>query len=437
MTFDETLETTKHVCDCCGAEVECEDDLIPVYLPRSRWMPRVISDYVCEKCANDPDQYGYDDVDGRLYAMADLVWIEDAEEYVNITRAEDDYYQCDECGKWFTRDSVQVDDDGNVVCNHCFSAYDYSICEDCGRLIRGGEAYFTNDGEYAYCEYCWENNGHNGEDLIHEYGYKPNPYFHRHDSSDEERINKLFMGVELEIDKGDYKVSCAEELTDLGDSETLFYLKSDCSLDDGIEIVTHPCTLQYHLNDFPWNDIHKIARRNGFTSHDANTCGLHVHVSKAALGDTDMEKDLTTAKIIMLVDRFWDEMVSFSRRDYQRLARWACKPNAEMEDTDSEEDIIRKSKELSYNRYYAVNLCNWNTIEFRLFRGTLNVNTILATLQFVDNLVRFAKEIRVADIQNAKFINICNYHMYPELKMYLEQRGLIEGTVAVEENEVA
>ena len=37
-------------------------------------------------------------------------------------------------------------------------------------------------------------------------------------------------------------------------------------------------------------------------------------------------------------------------------------------------------------RYTCVNLTNRDTIEFRMFRGTLKYNTLIATLQLVDRI---------------------------------------------------
>ena len=42
-------------------------------------------------------------------------------------------------------------------------------------------------------------------------------------------------------------------------------------------------------------------------------------------------------------------------------------------------------------RYYAVNLSNDDTIEFRLFRGTLNPNSFFATLELVNAIVCYSR----------------------------------------------
>ena len=53
--------------------------------------------------------------------------------------------------------------------------------------------------------------------------------------------------------------------------------------------------------------------------------------------------------------------------------------------------------------YYAINIANENTIEFRIFRGTLNLNTIMATLQLVNNMAITAKNKTVNEIKAMRF----------------------------------
>ena len=48
--------------------------------------------------------------------------------------------------------------------------------------------------------------------------------------------------------------------------------------------------------------------------------------------------------------------------------------------------ILEKAKSGCNGRYVAVNLNNYHTIEFRLFRGTLKYNTFIATLQMVNHI---------------------------------------------------
>ena len=73
-------------------------------------------------------------------------------------------------------------------------------------------------------------------------------------------------------------------------------------------------------------------------------------------------------------------------------------------DIPTESYIHRTNKTGNHDyHYYAVNLTNENTIEFRMFRGTLKVDTFLATLQFVNNCIIAAKTKSAEEIQQMKF----------------------------------
>ena len=176
---------------------------------------------------------------------------------------------CDHCAERVYEENA-VEDDMHTLCDHCFDEY-YVRCEDCNRIIHRDRAYWDND-DNAYCASCWDE--HN--DVIHEYSYTPDLVFHgkglRH------------FGVELEIDDGGTVNSNAQKLLDIANANAEnLYIKTDGSLDEGLELVTHPMTLEYHLNEMPWAEVLRKAQSMGYLSHAAGTCGLHVHISRLAL----------------------------------------------------------------------------------------------------------------------------------------------------------
>jgi len=230
----------------------------------------------------------------------------------------------------------------------------------------------------------------------------------------------LFYGVELEVDDGDDDSICSK----LCEIEEI-YLKHDGSLSCGFEIVTHPATLDYHANSLPWADICSIVRKAGYKSHDTSTCGLHIHASRAGFGGSVIEQDLTIAKIILLIDRWYDSyIVQFARRDIDKMRRWADKPNADIQPGDNEGDAVCKSKKSANSRYKAVNLCNCNTVEFRFFKGTLKRDTIIASVQWVDTIIQYCRNTPLKDLFNATWDDIFSNTGHEELTNYLKQRNL-------------
>lgn len=67
------------------------------------------------------------------------------------------------------------------------------------------------------------------------------------------------------------------------------------------------------------------------------------------------------------------------------MNRWATRYSYE----SSPKAIMDKAKK-SYGYYVAINLCNYHTIEFRLFGETLKYNTIIATLELVNKICEIA-----------------------------------------------
>lgn len=344
-----------------------------------------------------------------------------------------EYNRCDECDDYFDDESCHRDEEGHCVCDNCFDRYGYHHCENCDTLITGDEIHWDDDDDCAYCDECYSEHYHRNS--IHNYGYKPTPIFFK---SDNER-SKLFMGVELEVDNGEDAGDTAFSITDTMefDGDDHVYCKHDGSLNDGIEIVSHPCTLRYHMEQMPWQDVMQVALNNGFTSHNARTCGLHVHVSRNFFGSDETEQDLAIAKLIMLIDKFWDNVTKFSRRGQSELNRWAHKNDIDIKENDLVDEIKEKmNSQKSQGRYHAINLCNYSTIEFRLFRGTLRYETFIATLQFVQTMCLYAKSVSLNDIYSVTWNDIFLNTEFTELRIYMQCRGLLPTATIVEDEEV-
>lgn len=313
---------------------------------------------------------------------------------------------CDHCG---SRIFVE-DDEGNgriSLCNRCFSNF-YTTCDRCGRLIRNEDAYYPDDDDdIPYCHSCYEEHS-----LIHHYSFKPDPVFY----GDGDR----FFGVELEVDCGGESSSNAKKMLDIANESVWhIYCKHDGSLDEGFEIVTHPMTLDYHSNSMPWQSVLRKLKEMGYRSHQTSTAGLHVHVNRDSLGCTYHEQEETIARILYLVEKFWEELVKFSRRTLAQLDRWAARYGFK----DSPQDILKTAKG-GYGRYTSVNLSNEETVEFRIFRGTLKYDSILATLQLVDQLCRVAFLMSDEEIRHLSWTTFVAGCTQPELIQYLKERRL-------------
>ena len=83
-----------------------------------------------------------------------------------------------------------------------------------------------------------------------------------------------------------------------------------------------------------------------------------------------------------------------------------------------------KAKSGSLGRYCAVNLCNYKTIEFRIFRGTLKYNTLIAALQFVDEICSAAFSMSENELDKQSWTDFVKGIKHSELIQYLKERQL-------------
>ena len=313
---------------------------------------------------------------------------------------------CLDCTEYFGRD-----EDGATgrSCPSC--ATNYFTCANCGDRL-----HMDDYGEDGWCARCWEeSNEESDEDVLPCYHegctrliFLPND------------LSSLYFGVELETDNYSQRAEACEELERLSQDRSLFWYENDGSLSHGIEIISQPATLEYHLACFPWEQIVAIVRQQGGSSHNTSTCGMHIHLSRnffAGAGRT-----LGCLKLVYLFEKFWDEICTFSRRADNEDAQ---KHRTRVFDGTPHRTKLQHLRE-AY-RYRCVNLVPKDTLEIRTFRGTLRVETILASIEFVDFLARLAKRASVKVLQAltwAELIQDIERKKYKYLISYMEKVGL-------------
>ncbi len=103
---------------------------------------------------------------------------------------------------------------------------------------------------------------------------------------------------------------------------------------------------------------------------------MHVHVSRAPLDTYTIAKmqvfinsPLNRAKVIKIAGRCSDRWAKFCDKD------------------------LRNGANRNDDRYEAINLQNYGTIEFRIFKGTLHAGHVLANIEFVEALCQWALQV--------------------------------------------
>ena len=351
---------------------------------------------ICSECGAVLTEQTASVIDGEIYCP-------DCMERLTTT--------CDCCGRRILR--CDAESDGCIMlCRHCYE-YSYTRCEGCGCIVSNDEANYVDGDDYPYCDECYRKIE---EEPIKSYGYKPEPIFYG--------SGNLFYGVELEIDKGGERGDYADEILNTANAHNLhLYAKHDGSIDDGFELVSHPMTLEYHTNTMNWSDVMDMALSLDYRSHQTQTCGLHIHVNRKAFGnDYDTQED-SISRIVHFVEMHWNELLKFSRRTEANMNRWASRYGI----STTAKDTYKNAKAKHCGRYVAINLENYSTIEFRIFRGTLRYKTFLATLQLVDEICNLAIKLSDRELEGmswSDFVIQVDSINKPELIEYLKARRL-------------
>ena len=409
LKHSETGEIYDIVCGpffLCSAPTDSEnfesllDDLIEKY-SKVFALPK----FVCTSCGNEFYREQLSPFDGELLCPSCLS---------NQT------VYCSCCDRRIWTDG-NVGTDAQPLCQDCFDDH-FERCTACNALIRRGDTFFRGDD--PYCQECYHSVC--DRDAIHDYYYKPTPIFYGE--------GKRFFGVELEIDGAGEDSDNAAEILHIANAEQpLTYCKHDGSLDEGFEIVTHPMTLDFHLRSMPWEQIVEKAKKLGYTSHQAGTCGLHVHINRTAFGSTESTQDAAIARTLFFFEKFWDELLKFSRRTQGQLNQWAARYGYK----DQPKEILDHAKSGRHaGRYTAVNLTNADTVEFRMFRGTLKYTTLIATLELLDCIIDAAIYLTDDDLKAMSWSSFVIGCTQPELMQYLKERRLYVNEPVESEGEV-
>ena len=117
------------------------------------------------------------------------------------------------------------------------------------------------------------------------------------------------------------------------------------------------------------------------------------------------------------------------------MNRWAARYGYK----NSPKEILEDAKKGCNGRYACVNITNYHTIEFRMFRGTLKYNTLIATLELVDKICELATDLTDTELKSVSwydFVGSLDDSTEPELITYLKERQLYINTpITAEEDD--
>lgn len=253
---------------------------------------------------------------------------------------------------------------------------------------------------------------------IHEYNYKPKYIHHKLDIED----SPLLLGAEIEVagntnengkdNRESVVKKCIQIMNRSGsDDENLIYSTRDSTVQ--IELDTMPCSLEYHKT-LNYKQMFEYLDKQGYKGHDADNAGLHIHADRKYLGQTELMQQLTIAKILYILEKFNDEICVIARRNnsYSEFV-------GNGKDESSIVDLYGKYK--NKGKRAALNLQHPETIEFRCFRSTLKYETFILTLEFVQDIINYAKSINIEETEFIQWNDLMDTFSN-ELKLYYKKR---------------
>ena len=443
--------------------------------------------FVCHDCESETDNED------------DVIYLEYVEDYVCTDCLDENYFNCDRCDDATLNDDMYVvQPNDNGWCEHCYENYSV-YCESCDCSY---DEDVVSVNEYNYCEDCdEEREERNGSDGIHPYSYKPDIIvglmkFNRariykdDDPNSEDMENKVVKRLvsvgynaykrmtdkKTKLDQDVFKTSFGnyEDTAEINEyelevenkasgrstsdiandfiekmddkDENHVYLKSDSSLSNGFEIVTHPKSYSAWMSSRdmiqPIFDLPKY----GVRSHDTQTCGLHFSLNRKAFSPIHLLKFSTFI--------YWNPIFikDISRRSWRNLVSWASVFSAHNYNTVGDLEIksimatkksierylydntfFTKCGELFHPLYTkkalientrnirntAINLPD-DRVECRFFRGTLKKETFLMNLQFIHSLFEFTKQETFQNLSIFDFVKFNKKNDFHYVNEYLK-----------------
>lgn len=380
----------KYNCEYCNCEVEIEVETSEEEI--------MANEHLCSDCFYDI--YSYCDYCGDIELRDDLMWLEENCTLVceHCIDHNDNIIWCEDHDRYEYQDEDDIITlaNGNTICRDAFEYGDYFYCEDCGEVYHTDYACWCESDDMYYCEDCIDN--HQSE-YISEYHDHDYDEFKMTDE-DEKNDNKLFFGIELEIEANhrNNHDNLAEAILNLTDD---FVFEQDGSLNNGFEIISMPFSRNY-MKETLSDDLYAMLQT--INKHDyegKNTCGLHFHVSYEAIR--------SIPNLLKIVEFYKEELTILSRREESSLNRWSPFYTKNFDKEEITNEMIEEIVDDYQSRYHAINLDNNYTVEFRIFKSTTDYKTLMATWELVNNIVAYANDYDVELKAMPSFEEIATY----------------------------
>jgi hypothetical protein len=265
---------------------------------------------------------------------------------------------------------------------------DDSHCSECGNECYGcNECRDEYEDEFQYSRTSLQDVFPR---CIDSYSSKPSPVFWSTGGFSAGRLSgrfgkrMMFFGIEIEAEANhdringdttyaamDSTISAYSPLTDR------LYYKHDGSLHDGVEIVSHPMTMD------SWNELHAMGELNFYRDmyrnglHCTHRTGMHVHVNKSSFSSMGHMARFT--HLVIDNPAYFKAVAQRNEEGYASFGRFKIS------------EVIRSNGSV-YGPRGAINLSNPHTVEVRMFASSLRPRVVLGNIQLCAALQTYTRE---------------------------------------------
>jgi len=428
----EHLEKNYDFCSCCGS------------FEKKKYLNK-LSDgkKICNYCLSQ--NYFICESCGEVHKLEDSceVTVNGSKQKICKNCRERFYTNCPICGSLENVNKINhiryIDQNGKkkevAVCRNCLDDK-FKRCDNCGNYFHK-DTKFKDDN--TICECCYYS-----RKIIHEYSFKPRVI----PKSAAAESKKLLFGIENEIElkfrspeidhyrdsenrewtipteSGQINVDYPRYIAYKIDSAIpgLFYQKRDGSIHFGMEIVSHPATIEFwRSQEENIEKLFSFLREEGTAGDKAPTVGMHIHITRK-----DMNRPHQNS-FSALIYSHKDNIEKLAGRPSNGYTKMIPLPNSAKD--DDEKKIFEKNIINNHDRYSAVNWNNSNTVELRMFQSTLKTDIFIGNIEFAHALYMFTKERTVLECINDEswdnFKNFIEEKEYNFLKQLFITRSLM------------
>lgn len=297
----------------------------------------------------------------------------------------DSFTECCECNRLIDteNDHDYICTDNGYVCERDANNH-YHYCDSCEEYRRNDDECDHDEDEDDREYDCQEEQEDYAEgSQLNGYNFKPDTkYFWKVvngvSNCETEADDRLYFGIEIETQSTLDSIRSGVHTFHENVSNTVGYVKRDGSVSDGMEINTHPMTLDYIYDNFFSSTLEELVAL-GWRAWKQPSCGIHIHLSKRAFSSTTHK-----ARFQLFIMRNEQQMVRFARRRSPSYAKFS---------DDEESEFIERAKgNPNHDRFCAVNWQPKETVELRIFRSTIKPSGVIGIVEMAHALFYFTQQ---------------------------------------------